>query len=642
MAKIATIKNFSNMEESGVYYLEGMVARKINGKSILTPGYLNSFVLSENTATYTNLATVRNGVSFKQTTANSGSILMLDSGGYIHEYNITTPANKQGQIHSVASPVSMSDIEVTKNENLIYSVLDYLAVGKRGTATSGSTTTLVDTTTNFVTRGVVVGHKIWNFDDEEEYTVTSITTTTNTNDTLNFSAGTAWSNGKVYCVFADKGSYNGGTFFNFFATTTYPQFVGQEPKANFRRQIELFDTKYLVGNGKYLASMNVDEVTWDDNYKELPDNTQFQCMAKNQDRLLVGGVRRGKGVLLLWDGYSDGWLAIEELEQVPTCIKPYSAGWLVVIGNAVYYSNGFQTKLITKFPDTDDLDGEINTFYNSMLVVNDRMILAVDTDDYFRSKNGLWIYEFGSGWTITPYTNNSGTPLRQFNTGAVFSVIDYPDNPRTRKIYTSFGSASLGTNKNCLSQLIDRVANQYSVMFYVNLPKKVNISEIRLNISPQYDASDAYGTVVMDLAVGEGKHQLWRQSFCGSSSTTTSIKNTSAGTTNQAGIVGHQIRILEGDNAGERSYVTAISSAGTSSEDLTISPALSNTPANGDDFNMIALKHADQKSFTGSSIPDEILFVVEGFYSDKLFFEVYFNTTSSTRIDIHSIDIHGE
>ncbi len=229
-----------------------------------------------------------------------------------------------------------------------------------------------------------------------------------------------------------------------------------------------------------------------------------------------------------------------------------------------------------------------------------------------------------------------------FNTGAVFSLVDYPDNPLVRKIFCSFGSAGKGTHTDCINELFDRVATKYSAMFYVTLPKKVNISQIKLNISPQYDASDAYGTVTVDVAVGDGKNQFWRQSFAGASSTTTLLKNTSAGATHQAGIIGHQIRMLEGDTAGERSYVKSIASPGTASEGLTISPALSGNPVNGDDFNMIALKHADQKSFSGKKIPDEMPFVVEGFYGDKLFFEVYFNSSSATKIDIHSIDIYGE
>ena len=57
-----------------------------------------------------------------------------------------------------------------------------------GTATGGSTTTLIDTTTNFVDEGVLVGDTVQNTSNKEASIITSITTTTNTNDTLNFTA----------------------------------------------------------------------------------------------------------------------------------------------------------------------------------------------------------------------------------------------------------------------------------------------------------------------------------------------------------------------------------------------------------------------------------------------------------------------
>jgi len=55
-----------------------------------------------------------------------------------------------------------------------------------GTSTGGSTTTLIDTTKNFVTEGVQIGDQIWNLTDGEKVQVGSISTTTNPNDTLNF------------------------------------------------------------------------------------------------------------------------------------------------------------------------------------------------------------------------------------------------------------------------------------------------------------------------------------------------------------------------------------------------------------------------------------------------------------------------
>jgi len=68
---------------------------------------------------------------------------------------------------------------------------EYTIPGFSGTATGGGTTSLIDITKNFVTEGVIVGSKVKNITDSGETQpagVLSITTTTNPNDTLNFSA----------------------------------------------------------------------------------------------------------------------------------------------------------------------------------------------------------------------------------------------------------------------------------------------------------------------------------------------------------------------------------------------------------------------------------------------------------------------
>src|SRR4030042_1825097 len=65
-----------------------------------------------------------------------------------------------------------------------------------GTATGGGTTSLIDTTKNFSTDGIIIGSKVINVTDGGETQssgVLSITTTTNPYDTLNFSALTAGS-----------------------------------------------------------------------------------------------------------------------------------------------------------------------------------------------------------------------------------------------------------------------------------------------------------------------------------------------------------------------------------------------------------------------------------------------------------------
>lgn len=79
-----------------------------------------------------------------------------------------------------------------------------------GKATGGSSTTLVDTTKNFVTEGVVVGNTVRQYvtgagtgGQITNAVITSITTTTNTNDTINYTSGTntpTFAADACYCI----------------------------------------------------------------------------------------------------------------------------------------------------------------------------------------------------------------------------------------------------------------------------------------------------------------------------------------------------------------------------------------------------------------------------------------------------------
>ncbi len=66
----------------------------------------------------------------------------------------------------------------------------YTGYAYSGTATGGANNKLIDTTRNFTTDGVVVGASVHRTADGLNAGVTSITTTTNPNDTLNFTATT--------------------------------------------------------------------------------------------------------------------------------------------------------------------------------------------------------------------------------------------------------------------------------------------------------------------------------------------------------------------------------------------------------------------------------------------------------------------
>lgn len=98
---------------------------------------------------------------------------------------------------------------VTKGANATANDPEFEFVGVQGTDDSGTNnkaTSMVDTSENFTTLGVSVGDTILNKTDGSWGTITSISTTTNPNDTVNFSGGLTggtdndFDNGDTYSI----------------------------------------------------------------------------------------------------------------------------------------------------------------------------------------------------------------------------------------------------------------------------------------------------------------------------------------------------------------------------------------------------------------------------------------------------------
>ena len=609
-----TIKNFSGMGDDGVYYLEGMSARKIQGQGILTPSWWNQFRYSEGTTGFTNMEVIKafDRLDFPST----GDIVGIDGTGEIVHFD-DNGVSADGIIHTVGTPSNNPDLITTKNNNLLYTSAQYLGIGRTFTATGGSTTTIVDSTTDFTALGYADGDTLYNFTNGEEYTIDTggVGTTT-----LTLVTGTACNSGDKFIVFDDN----------------WKDLV--ETSASQIRQIKLLGDEYWVLANDNIASLNVDESTFSATAKEIPDSMEAKCFDTNQDRMLVGAEFNEKGTLLLWDTYSDGYLSIIEVDKTPDAIRAYSNGWVVVIGARLYFTDGYQLKLIARYPDSYNSALSVNANYNSIDVIDDKVLVASAFTRYNRMNDGIMIYDMSTGWTFAPFTNSSNSDkyvLDASNVGAVKVI----NTGTSTFIFTAFDAGSESTNQYCINRLGESGStDEYSAIFYIKLPNKMKINTIELNLGFKYDApiqitSSTDATVKVNY--GDARRPLYDLSSVGAGSTTTVINNTNGASLQ--GYVGQQIRMMNDDVAGERRYIDSIANAGTANEAWTLSSALSATPASGVEIQRTNLYKTEIKTITNMYMPDNLTFNVSDFYSDKLFIEIIGGTE---RLDIHSINIY--
>ena len=652
---LTKLENFSGMHENGCYFLQSMRAKKVDlGKSILTPSYFNYFRLSEDTTGFANLGAVNAFTTLKHSSAEYTTVV-AHADGRLFGFSILLAAQDKGEMRAIVANAGVNqassypDLMTTKNENILYSNAYHLGIAYRGICKTGSNaTTIIDTAgRNFDTLGLGTSapiNGVFNLATKKVNTITTIGDGDATNDKLTMTGSVdTYTAGDYFLAFAEKGAKNGGNFWNFFASTAYPQFTGQEAATDFRRQIVLFDTEYLIGNGNWLAALNTDEATFDDNYKQLPDKTQFRAMALNQDRLLVGCEYRGKGRILLWNGWADGWLSITETDQPVTAVVPYSNGWIVCIGAKFYLTDGYTLEFLTDYPDLFEFNNTLNLSFNQMRIIDNKLVIAAGGDGYMRDKNGVAVYDFKTGWTFVPFYDDSAYQMLSTATpGAIFNAVEGSLN----YVFTSFGGGG-GTHANCIATLFTNTVKDYGGMFFIPFNKKVQVKEIKLNLAPKFDEMRADSAVTLDVtvAVGDCRRPLWRYSQSSSGGTATLITVAGADSIPYfSGEVGDEVLVLDKLRAGQRTFITSIANKGEANEQLTVSPALSGALANGDTFNLISVKKCLTRTINPVNIPDELNFPVQGgFYGDQMYLEVFFKNPNNYKgLDIISIEIYGE
>jgi len=644
------INKFTGMGKDGLYYTEGLSPENMSGKSTLSPSWTAINYISEDTDGFAGMGVYKgmDKVEFDSTNSNLNQILGID-GGDIFGSN-TFLGTDLGKLHTIPPTGSGTDqifasqnpdIKVSLNNNIVYSSSNHLGVGFVGTVATGSgTEKIIDTDgRDFTTLGVTTNtgsNKVYNLTDGEEHTITSITTTNSTNDTLNFTAGTASAESEKFMVFVDDR-------FKFdVSLTTGIQFGNQGQPHTWVRQIEIWDAYMWILNGNYLSRLAIDDTTWTsdllvEEHKQLPYLTQATCMKSNQDMLLIGGDYKGKGRLVLTDGWSDGWLSIIKLTKKPSSIVAYGSGWVVLVDKTLYYTNGYTLDEITTFQEDRPDDSRWTVSYNGMINFSDKIIINVfnpNSAALTASKDGIFIYDLKNRWSYCPFVNSTDSTkilLKTLANGAIYFDGDY--------LYAS--ARGDGDNTNFVNQIkAIGTTTESSTIFYVDLPERQKISGIKLKLSPSIKYTHSEGNVKVTVNIGDGKRPMWKYTQTKVGSTASSIINSLATSgARYHGRVGAEIRCLDGTTTGERSYITAIANIGEATETWTISPALSATPTTGTAINIMGLEKTETHTFDGTNIPDDIPFYVDGFFSDKLFVEVVINPISEQTIDIYEIEI---
>jgi hypothetical protein len=647
------ISKFSGMSgDGGTFYIDGFNMENENGVMSVDESYNISEVVSNATTNFTNLGNIMSkiyiyslsGSTLVSTTAYT---LMFD-GTRFYTTDSGTSNVYSGEIGGQTAtgnykPSKKPDLFQLPSGNILFTSSRHLGLIVRGLAKSGSgTTKIIDTDgRDLSTLGlstVAPNNKVVNLKTGVQYTVTSITTTNSTNDTLNFSAGTEVSENDEFMAFAytkiDFNYINGKDG----DEVTIPNFAGQQDQEYWSRQINQYGNQYMISNGNYIALLANDEETFDATYKQAPVGEQIISFNPNSiDNVLVSSVsRKGKGHLLLWDGSSDGWQQILNMDASPNAVYNVGSGWMYLLDGIIYFTNGLNIEKMVSWPENNGKSAYNTTNFNAITSYNGVYYFCVEGSMLGdRSANGILVFNPNTGLTFFK-TKSNGIAYKipyciNVKTGATLNAI-YSTNSLIEVAGDGF------YNQVTFNEPSTDTKDFHSYLTLVDLGQETQIKQIWLNIKrgtksvlgnrnlKNATISVNYGNNYNPI-LGYGKANV---------TSTTAVANVNGDI--YPGVVGQEIEFLTGNVAGQRTFIQSIENAGTITETWVISPALSTTGTDCE-YRAWGLKNAETKSITLDDISKPVMFNTN-FMGDKLWLEIVVRgTANSFPVSINNIMI---
>lgn len=652
---IAQISKFTGMsDDGGMYYMDGFSIEKEQGLTSIDENYLSSELVSTATTGYTNLSSVSAiQYVYPLVASNIGNqyTVMLNENANLYAYD-TFNDLYHGKIGGTASTgdflfCQKPDIFQLQSGNLIYTSSRHLSLVVRGLCKSSSTTGKIVSKSgqNFTALGLSsasINNKVTNLITGAEYTITSISTTDSTNDTLNFTASGTLANAEndeFMAIVLTKWDLN---YVNGISGTavTIPTFQGQQGQVYWSRPIRQYNigdvAKFMILSGNYIALLSNDESTMDATYKQLPTNYQGVSFDVNGSQILVSAYDiNGNSHLLLWDGYSDGWIEDKIISTAPFSIEAYGSGFIYLSDGVLYYTDGVNIKKLIGFPDSVNLGGQANCVsHNSIATINDKVYIAVRNNNLNRGYDGVLVFDLKSGLTQFKCKRN----------GVGFAspkCIYVKTNTATSNIYSTSNDIEIGCDGS-LNNLNEFQSSSLfkdckAFVYLLDFKQETNVGQVWLNLkrnSKKYFTDRVRKNTIITVNYGNDNQPLIKYGSTGANTTTTA--------TNPNGVaypatIGDEVEFITGSCAGERTFITGVTDGGTASEAWTLSPALSTTYNSSSQLKMWSMKKGETKTITLDDLNKPVIFNTN-FLGSKMYLEIVINgVTNSFAVSIQDI-----
>lgn len=396
----------------------------------------------------------------------------------------------------------------------------------------------------------------------------------------------------LYARDAKLGVYDGSLWaddsFNFGATVT-----------DFR-PMELYQDWVVIGNGNALALYNMFDSSFTANGFSLPGNAVVRAIKANQTGLLVGANTTGnQSFIFLWDARSirsiSEWIWFDAPIQ---SICKYGARWIVTTQTGQYITDGYS---ITAIPSPADAIAQ-NTIFTctpaGTKVVGNSLYTSNSTVLYNRMKSGLYIQDLQNGqFSYATVDNSCKTDMTM---GSI-----HQDS--SLNFYISY-STNLPSAHHVA--LLTNATPDFATLIYPRLGNTDNQKvadgfKLDVTLIPEGSSVHKSGGFTAALKIYNFKRPLWGYGVTNAaSSNTTTIKVDGSISGKNNAMVGDEVTVLSGVNAGQVRHITAIANENTNTEIWTLDSALPNNMESGAYFNVQPFQLIKTKAFSFSTLAE--------------------------------------
>ena len=387
---------------------------------------------------------------------------------------------------------------------------------------------------------------------------------------------------------------------------------------------ETYEDTVLFMRANKITTLNTltDSITTDSTPAfTLPSGFDPVAIHRGTNGILMGYNFQRKGMLVLWDNYSDRsiapWIPLPD-RLISLC--KYNGGWIVITAREIYITNGYSLELLA----TGMLDMDIQPLTAQPLpqtsVTRENHLYFIG-DFSQNGKRRAGVYRFNLESKLLEFIPREN--MDQYN--PLLRALHYDSGNGTGRLFVSAGSTISYVTKDVEPAVATLITNPVGI----GVDKKhAEAVKLDIGVIPTHYVADSPLTFTATVKICAMREQIFNYALV---KVTQTVANqiTVDETVYETASIGDEIEFLDGNNGGYSRNVTAITGAGTATAVYTLDRVLPAMSSANDHIFRTKFKLVSSKTFTNVTEIDP----------DLLWFEIK-NKVKGKRYMI-KIDIEG-